>query len=108
MMESPDMARSKKSQTNHDAKVRQIANQLGKQGYDIQADVSGFPKPGTIGGLRPDVIAKKPGERKIIEVETPDSLKDSHAEKQRRAFKDAADRSKKTKFSRRITGKKKK
>ncbi len=87
------MARSKKSQTDHNEKVRQIANQLDKQGYDVQADVSGFPKPDTIGGLRPDVIAKKPGERKIIEVETPDSLNDTRAEKPRTTFKDAADRS---------------
>lgn len=53
------------------------------------------------------MIAKKPGERKIIEVETPDSLKDTRAEKQRKTFKDAADRSKKIDFTRRVTRKKK-
>ena len=98
------MPRSNKSQTDHDALVQRIAKQLDEEGYDVQADVSGFPQPATIGGLRPDVIGKKPGKRKIIEVETPDSLKDTRAEKQRQAFKDAADRSKKTTFSRRVTG----
>ena len=101
------MARNEKLQTDHDALVRKIAGQLDKQGYDVQADVGGFPQPDTIGGLRPDVIAKKPGERKIIEVETPDSLKDARAEKQRQAFKEAADRSKKTTFSRRVARDKK-
>ena len=59
---------------SHDARVRQIAHRLEGEGYDVQADVAGFPQLDTIGGCRPDVIANKPGERKVIEVETPDSV----------------------------------
>jgi hypothetical protein len=49
------------------------------------------------------VIAKKPGERKVIEVETPDSVGSARDEGQRKAFRQAADRSKKTTFRREIT-----
>lgn len=96
------MSRSKRAQSKHDARVRRIAEKLERQGYDVQADVSGFPQPDTIGGYRPDVIAKKPGERKVIEVETPDSVGSARDEGQREAFRQAAERSKKTKFRRDI------
>ncbi len=97
------MPRSKRSRLKHDARVRRIAQKLGRDGYNVQADVSGFPQPDTIRGCRPDVIAKKPGERKVIEVETPDSVGSARDEGQRKAFRQAADRSKKTTFRREIT-----
>jgi hypothetical protein len=96
------MSRSKRSQSKHDTRVRRIAEKLERQGYDVQADVSGFPQPATIGGYQPDVIAKKPGERKVIEVETPDSVASARDQAQRQAFREAADRSKKTTFRREI------
>ena len=97
------MSRSKRSQSKHDAHVRKIARRLERQGYDVQADVTGFPQPNAIGGYRPDVIAKKPGERKVIEVETPDSVGSARDEGQRKAFRQAADRSNKTMFRREVT-----
>lgn len=70
------MARSQRSQSAHDKKVREEANKLKRQGFDVDADVSGFQKPKTIAGYRPDILATKGKQRKIIEVETHDS-KDS-------------------------------
>ena len=73
------MGRSKRSQSKHNAQVKQIAQKLQKQGYDVQADIKGFSQPKTIGGYRPDVIAKKGNQRKIVEVETPDSVKSARS-----------------------------
>ena len=97
------MGRSQRSQSKHDAQVRKTANQFKKQGYDVQADVSGFKKPDTIGGYRPDVIGKKGNERKIVEVETPDTVKSARDQAQQKAFRQAANRSKNTTFTRKIT-----
>ena len=47
------MARSKRTQTTHDAKVRQEASRLEGQGFEVAADIVGFPQPNTIGGYRP-------------------------------------------------------
>jgi len=97
------MARSKKAQSEHDKKVRQEARKLKQKGYDVSADVSGFPQPKTIGGYRPDVIGQKGRERKIIEVETPNSKGTARDKKQQQAFRNTANRSKNTTFRRTIT-----
>lgn len=94
------MARSKKSQSKHNIAVRKIANEYKKKGFDVKADVSGFPKPGTIGGYRPDVIAIKDKERKIVEVETSESVDSVRDKRQQQAFRNTAKRSKSTKFQR--------
>lgn len=99
------MARKKSTQSQHDTEVARIARRQANQGYDVKADISGFRKPDTISGYRPDVVALKPGERKIFEVETPDSVDGARAQGQRQAFEAAADRSKKTTFTRKVTGK---
>ncbi len=39
--------RSKGSQSKHDAEVNKLAKELAKKGYDVQADVRGYPQPGT-------------------------------------------------------------
>ena len=97
------MARSIKSQSKHDAEVRRIANRMEEQGYEVKADVSDFSKPDTIGGYRPDVVATKGSQRKIYEVETPESVNKARDVKQQSAFRNAADRSKNTSFVRRLT-----
>jgi hypothetical protein len=96
------MARSKNSQSKHDAKVRQVARQFAGQGYKVDADVSGFPQPDTVRRFRPDVVAHKGRERKIVEVETRDSVDSARDQKQQRAFRQAAQQSKNTTFSRRV------
>lgn len=97
------MARSKRQQSKHDAQVRQTAEGLQRRGYDVTADISGFKKPDTIGGFRPDVVAKKGWERVIVEVETPDSVNGARDQAQQKAFKAAAARAKRTTFQRKVT-----
>lgn len=101
------MARSKKSQTQHDTEVRRIAKGLKAQGFTVEADVSGFPTPGTIGGFRPDVVATSGRRRRIVEVETAESVSSARDQKQQQAFRRAAARSTNTTFTRKVTGKKK-
>ena len=60
-------------QGTHDRKVRQIANQLKKQGYNVKADIPGYENPPDIGKSEhtPDIFATKGSKTKIIEVDTP-------------------------------------
>ena len=97
------MPRSKTSQSKHDAQVRQIAKKLRDGGYKVQADVRGFPQPDTIGGYRPDVVAKKGKQKKIVEVETQDSVNSARDKEQQKAFRQAANRSENTTFTRKVT-----
>lgn len=92
--------RTKRSQSKHDTEVRRIAKDMQAKGYDVQADVAGYSKPDTIGGYRPDVIARKGVERKIVEVETSESRNTARDLGQQSAFRKAANRSKHTKFRR--------
>ncbi|MBI2862615.1 MAG: hypothetical protein HYX89_07335 [Chloroflexi bacterium] len=84
--------------------VESEAQKLERQGYDVEADVRGYPKPVTIRGYRPDVVGHKGHERKIIEVETPDSVDSARDEAQQAAFRRAADQSTNTTFTRKVTG----
>lgn len=92
--------RGKRSQSKHDRKVREIAKAMKDKGYEIKADIRGYPKPDTIGGFRPDVIATKGRERKIVEVETSESKNSVRDLNQQRAFRRAAKRSQNTTFRR--------
>jgi Holliday junction resolvase len=82
--------RSKKQQSKHDRKVRQLANQLKNEGWQVQADLPGYDQPGPIGKKKriPDILAKKAGAERIIEVETSETInsdKDQHSTFRRRA-----------------------
>jgi len=61
------------SKGTHDRKVRQLANELKRQGYKVEADIDGFETPDGIGkrGHTPDILATKGKAVKIIEVDTP-------------------------------------
>ena len=88
--------RGKSSQGKHNKRVRQIAQRHKRDGWQVKADVSGFDRPDPIGknGYIPDVVAKKKGAKRIVEVETHDSMvkdKDQHA-----AFRRSAAQQKKT------------
>ena len=91
--------RTSSGQSKHDAKVRQTARQLQGQGWKVEADVRGFPSPAAIGkGKRvPDVVASKGGRHKIIEVETPDTLKTD--KEQHAAFRRSAAQRRNTSFN---------
>ena len=96
------MARSVKQQSRHDAEVARIARSYEREGYDVKADIKGYPQPDTIGGYRPDVVAKKGTTRKIVEVETTASVNSARDQKQQATFQYAAKRSKATSFIRKV------
>ena len=95
--------RGQSSQSKHDRKVREIAKDYEARGYDVFADVGSYPQPPTIGGRRPDVVARKSGQETIVEVETPDSVNSPRDIAQQGAFLRAARRSEKRHYKRIIT-----
>lgn len=99
----PGSGRRQASQRDHDRKVREIAQDYRRRGYNVRADVAGYQRPPTIGGYRPDVVASKSGQETIVEVETPDSTNSARDAAQRRAFLRAARRSEKRHYRRVIT-----
>ena len=94
--------RSMTSQSKHDSAVRRIARDLKAKGYDVRADVTGFSQPQTFGGYKPDVVATKGKYRKIIEVETTESVASARDIAQQSAFRVVANRSQNTIFRRDI------
>lgn len=95
--------RTRGSQTKHDREVGSTARRLAKRGYEVRADLPGWRRPDTIGGYRPDVVAVKGTRKRIVEVETPDSLESPRSRGQRSAFRRAASRSSATTFTRKVT-----
>lgn len=96
----PGSRRGQASQSKHDRKVRQIARDYQARGYDVSADVAGYPQPPTIGRYRPDVVARKGGHETIVEVETPDPVNSPRDIVQQGAFQRAARRSEKGHYKR--------
>jgi len=84
--------------TKHDKKVKQIAKDLQKKGWTVKADISGFTTPDKIGqnNYIPDITATKSGANKIIEVETPTSVK--RDKKQQETFRRSAAQKTRTTF----------
>jgi len=70
------MTRSSSRKSAHDRKVRQIEKRLTSEGWNVKADLPGYKKPTPIGKDKrvPDIEATKRGHRKIVEVETPDTV----------------------------------
>ncbi len=97
------MKRSKGGQGAHDQRVKQIASKLKRENWKVKADIPGQAKPRPIGkdNRVPDVEASKGGRRKIIEVETPDSLKKDKA--QQSTFRRHAAQKKNTTFDIEVT-----
>ena len=76
--------RSRQKQSAHDKGVERVARRHDNDGWNVRADVSGWPTPDTIAGRRPDVLATKTGSRRIIEVETDSTDDHRQHEKFRR------------------------
>jgi hypothetical protein len=92
--------RSQRQQTKHDEGVQSSAEYYESQGFDVQADIQGYPKPKAIDGRRPDLIATKGHETVIVEHETLESLpKDKD---QRKTFKDYAETHEGVRFRTRV------
>lgn len=57
------------SVSEHDSAVRHYAMRMLADGYEVRARVEGwFQEPETIGGYRPDIVARKDGRFIIIEI----------------------------------------
>ena len=95
------------NETKHNKAVRKVANDHKKNGYNVHADIPGFKKPAGIGkdNRIPDVVATKNGRTKIVEVETPTSLRTD--KKQQSTFRRSAAHRKNTTFHTEVTSKKK-
>lgn len=98
--------RSRSRQTIHDKKVAQLARVLKRQGWKVKADLLGYEQPNQIGQYIPDIEATKPGTRKIIEVETKDSVEKDKG--QISAFRKSASQRNRTTFDMIVTEDKKK
>jgi hypothetical protein len=97
------MPRAPQSQGKHDRKVASEARNYYNKGYDVWSDIADWPKPQTIGGYRPDVIAYSNGHTTVVEVETVDSVNSSRDLAQQRAFKSWAARKSTRHFKRIVT-----
>ena len=86
------------AQSKHDLKVKEKANSLKRQGWKVKADVEGYERPDPIGKYKriPDIQAEKVGARKIIEVETKDTMQKD--KKQHETFRRSAAQRKRTSF----------
>ena len=54
----------------HQQGVKRTVREHDKEGWNVRAEVSGWPQPPTIAGRRPDVLATKRRSRRVIEIET--------------------------------------
>jgi len=97
------MKRSTKAQSIHDQVVKQIAERLARQKWNVKADLPGYGKPSPIGKDKrvPDVEATKHGHRKIVEVETPDTVDKDR--KQQQSFRRHAGQKPNTTFDVEVT-----
>lgn len=93
-------ARSGRSQSKHDRKVRALANKHDKRRNKVRADVDGYPQPETKFGRRPDVFVEHQKGELLYEVETEDSIDTERAKKQHQAFRNWESRGKNRNYKR--------
>lgn len=93
------------SNDTHDRKVRQIANELKKKKWKVQADLKTYNTPAGIGkgNYIPDIYATRGKKIKIIEVDTPGTID----KKQLASFRRSASQKNNTEFEHVITKPKK-
>lgn len=86
------MKRTHDKQMNHDICVEKKATELKNEGYMVEADLEGWPKPPQIEGYIPDIFAhvRKTNVTRICEVETEETINTDR--EQWMAFKRYADR----------------
>ena len=68
--------RTKSRQTKHNAKIGSLARRYKRDGWTVKADLAGHDRPEPIGKEKriPDLVVQKRGAKRIIEVETPETL----------------------------------
>ena len=67
--------RGKIGQTKHDNKVRQELEKLKDEGYRVRADLPNRARPPKVGGVIPDIYARKGKKLVVEEIETKSTLK---------------------------------
>lgn len=84
--------------TKHNKRVKKIANKLKRDGWKVEAHIPNFNTPSGIGKENriPDIVAKKSGAKRIIEVETKSSLNKDRP--QQSTFRRSAAQQKRTSF----------
>ncbi len=89
---------SPRRQSKHDAKVRQLAQELEKQDWDVRAAIPGYEQPDPVGKDKyiPDIQAVKKGAERLIEVETEKTIESD--KKQQAAFRRRAAQRRRTTF----------
>lgn len=86
--------RTKPDQTEHNQKVRQLANYYKNKEYRVAAAIfDWWDQPGMINRHVPDIIVSKGKKLIVIEVETPKSVNTARDKAQRKAFRTWANRS---------------
>lgn len=92
------MPKNKSSSSKHDQRVKQETNKLKRDGWNVKADLPGMESPNPIGkdGRIPDIVATKQGHTRIVEVETPSSVKSD--KDQQETFRRHAAQKNNTKF----------
>lgn len=93
----------KSGPSKHDRKVAQVAGGYKARGWKVAADIPGYKRPKTVGGRRPDVIAKKGLKTRIVEVETPSSVDSKRDVEQQSTFRKWARASSRRQFRRKVT-----
>ena len=67
------MKKAEKVSDIHDACLREVAEEMKKDMWEVHADLPGFEKPSKIGTYKPDIAATKKGcMKRICEVVTED------------------------------------
>jgi hypothetical protein len=61
--------------SEHDKKVKELAQKYKNQGFKVKAAIDGYPSPQNYNGAKPDIRAQKGEKIKLCEVETPASMK---------------------------------
>lgn len=67
-------------QNSHDKYVRELADELKQDKWNVKANVEGAEKPLKINGFAPDIEATKGGLRRICEVVTEKDFRGNKAE----------------------------
>lgn len=66
--------RGKIGQAKHDNRVQQRLDSLKEQGFRVKADLPGRARPPKVGGVIPDILAKRGNQIIVEEIETPATI----------------------------------
>ncbi len=66
----------------HDREVVRVAKRLRREGFEVAADVKGWPRPPTTNGRRADVVGYRGGTMHMVEVEHAHTLDTTHTRRQ--------------------------